>query len=119
MKLLVSPRVIGVRTWLLIILMLSGSRVTSLLHNKAIYMDVLADKRYDVVPRDVITRSSAIQCGAACRDTSWCVAANVHHTGERECQLLSEEASNATLLDTADGWKYIREYYFRKADFSH
>ena len=99
----------GLRNFLLLALMLSDSNATSL-HDKATYLQVLANKRYDVAPRDVIARSSATQCAAACRDASWCVAVNLFTGGERVCQLLADEASNETLLETVDGWKYMREY---------
>ena len=68
------------------------------------------NKRLDVTPRDVITRSSAIDCAVTCRLTSWCVAANLL-PDRRTCQLLTEEVPDDDgSLDSADGWKYLREY---------
>ena len=67
-------------------------------------------KRLDVTPRDVMTRSSAINCTVTCGMTSWCVAANLL-PDRRTCQLLTEEVSDddGSLLED-EGWKYLREY---------
>ena len=97
----------GLRTCLLVLLMLSDSVETS--RQKAMLMRVLRGKRFDVAPRDVITHSSATRCAATCRDTSWCVSVNLF-TGDGTCQLLSEEASNMTSLETVDGWRYFRKF---------
>ena len=74
------------------------------------YSTPLMHKRLDVTPRDVITRSSAIDCAVTCRLTSWCVAANLL-PDRRTCQLLTEEVSDddGSLLED-EGWKYLREY---------
>ena len=65
-------------------------------------------KRLDVTPRDVLTRSSAINCETTCRQTSWCFAANLL-PDRRTCQLLSEEVSDDDeSLQSADGWRYLR-----------
>ena len=67
-------------------------------------------KRLDVTPRDVLTRSSAINCETTCRLTSWCFAANLL-PDRRTCQLLTEEVSDDDeSLDSADGWKYFRKF---------
>ena len=95
---------------MLVTLMLSNSKVTSQHNDKAtyMYMQVLANKRYDVAPRDVITRCTEVDCAAKCRDASWCVSANVF-TGDGTCQLLSEDTSDETSLESADGWRYLRK----------
>ena len=96
------------RTCLLALLMLSDSVVAS--QRKEMLMNALTDKRYAVEPRDVITRSSATKCAATCRDTSWCVSVNLQ-TGDGTCQLLSEEVSDDDdSLQSADGWRYLREF---------
>ena len=107
MLLLILMNVKGMRTCLLVLLMLQESVVTSQRQETLMY--VLTDKRFDVAPRDVITRSSATRCAATCRDTSWCVSVNLF-TGDGTCQLLSEEASNDTSLATVDGWRYLRKF---------
>ena len=107
MLLLILMNVKGMHTCLLVLLMLQESVVTSQRQETLMY--VLTDKRFDVAPRDVITRSSATRCAATCRDASWCVSVNLF-TGDGMCQLLSEEASNETSLETVDGWRYLREF---------
>ena len=90
---------------LLVLLVLCDIVVTS--QRKEVFMNTLNDKRFDVAPRDVITRSSSTRCAATCRDTAWCVSVNLQ-TGDGTCQLLSEEVSNVTSLESADGWRYLR-----------
>ena len=96
--------------------LLAGAKT---LHIPGLSSKALTHKRLDVTPRDVMTRSSAINCEATCRLTSWCFAANLL-PDRRTCQLLSEEVSDddESLLP-AEGWKYIREYagLFRTAKF--
>ena len=99
----------GLCTCLLALLMLSDSVVTSS-RQKEMLMNALRGKRFDVAPRDVIARSSATRCAVACRDTSWCVSANLQ-TGDGTCQLLSEEVSDDDeSLQSADGWRYLRTW---------
>ena len=99
---------IKLRICLFVLLMLCDSVVASEIIER--HVTVLNNKRLDVTPRDVITRSSAIHCEATCRHTSWCVAANLLPDG-RTCQLLSEEVSaDDESLQSADGWTYLREY---------
>ena len=69
----------------------------------------VGNRRLDVTPHDVMTHSSLVKCSMTCRLTSWCVSANLspdHST----CELLSEEVSNLTSLQLAEGWSYLREY---------
>ena len=68
----------------------------------------VANKRLDVTPQDVVTRSSKVKCAATCRVTAWCVSANLA-PDRSTCQLLSEEVSDETSLESADGWSYIRK----------
>ena len=73
------------------------------------YSNAVMNKRLDVTPRDVLTRSSAIHCEATCRQTSWCVAANLM-PDRSTCQLLTEEVSDDDdSLQSAERWKYLRE----------
>ena len=96
------------RTCLFVLLMLlRPCDVTSQSSN--ILMNICDGKRFDVTPRDVIKHSSKINCAAVCRDTSWCVSVNLF-TGDGTCQLLSEEASNETSLETVDGWRYLCKF---------
>ena len=69
----------------------------------------IKNKRLNVVPRDVIMRSSTVECVATCRQTSWCASASMEHDSST-CHLLSEEVSNVTSLESAQGWSYLREY---------
>ena len=101
---------VGVPVWhtsLVVLLTLLAGAKTVLIpgsHSKP-----LMHKRLDVTPRDVMTRSSVINCETTCRLTLWCVAANFLPY-IRTCQLLTEEVSDDDeTLDSADGWKYIRE----------
>ena len=72
-----------------------------------IHPTVVANRRLDVTPQDVITRISKIKCAATCRVTSWCVSANMS-PDRSTCQLLSEEVSDETSLQSTVGWSYIR-----------
>ena len=92
---------------LLVLLVFCDIVVTS--QRKEVFMNTLNDKRFDVAPRDVITRSSSTRCAATCRDTSWCVSMNLF-TGDGTCQLLSEVESNETSLEAVDGWRYLRKF---------
>ena len=65
------------------------------------------NKRLNVEPRDVITRSSAIKCESTCRQTSWCTSANMA-PARGTYHLLSEEVSDVTSPETAHGWRYLR-----------
>ena len=92
---------------LVLLTLLAGAET---LQTQETHLKPQMNKRLDVTPRDVITRSSAIDCAVTCRLTSWCVAANLL-PDSRTCQLLTEEVSDDhESLDSADGWKYIREY---------
>ena len=94
------------RSCLLVLMLLRVSIVAP--QRKEMLMNALRGKRFDVAPRDVITRSSATRCAVACRDASWCVSANLR-TGDGTCQLLSEEVSDDDeSLQSADGWRYLR-----------
>ena len=66
------------------------------------------NKRLDATPRDVMLHSSLVKCSTTCRLTSWCVSANLS-PGRRTCQLLSEEVSDVTSLESVDGWSYLRK----------
>ena len=79
--------------------------VTSILN--VISVAPVSNRRLDVTPQDVVTRSSKIKCAATCRSTSWCVSANLA-PDRSTCQLLSEEVSDDASLESVDGWSYIR-----------
>ena len=88
------------------LLLISARMVTS--HLDAISVKPLVNRRLDVTPQDVVTRSSKIKCTATCRVTSWCMSANLS-PDKSTCQLLSEEVSDNASLESADGWTYIRK----------
>ena len=92
---------------LVLLTLLAGAET---LQTQETHLKPQVNRRLDVTPRDVITHSSAIDCAATCRLTSWCVAANLL-PDRRTCQLLTQEVpdDHESLLP-ADGWKYIREY---------
>ena len=75
---------------LLLLTLLTGAKTLQI---QGSCSKALMHKRLDVTARDVITRSSAIHCEATCRQTSWCVAANLL-PDRRTCQLLTEEVSD-------------------------
>ena len=106
MKLVSFAGAKGLRTCLLVLLMLRDSVVTS--QQKEMFLNALPDRRLAVAPRDVIAHSSAIRCTVECLATSWCVSANLF-AGDGTCQLLSEEVSDVTSLETAVGWRHLRE----------
>ena len=101
------------RTCLLVTLMLSNITATSQHNNNnhtQTYMQELANKRYDVAPRDVKTCRTAMECAVKCHVASWCVSANVFiGDGGTTCQLLSEVTSDETSLEAASGWQYLRK----------
>ena len=68
----------------------------------------VGNRRLDVTPHDVMTHSSLVKCSTTCRLTSWCVSANLL-PDRSTCQLLSEEVSDVTLLESVDGWSYLRK----------
>ena len=105
----------GSLAFLLLLLTLCNSVVTSQI--KETYMKVLKHKRLDVTPREVVTRSSAIRCEATCRSTSWCASANLS-PDKSTCHLLSEEVSDVTPLQSAEGWRYLREFKFSPNRFT-
>ena len=96
------------RTCLLVLLTVVV--VAETLQTQDLNLKSLLYMRLDVTPRDVMTRSSLIDCAVTCRLTSWCVSANLL-PDRRTCQLLTEEVSDddESLLP-ADGWTYLREY---------
>ena len=69
----------------------------------------IVNRRLNVTPRDVMTHSSLVKCSVVCGWTSWCLSVNVAADGST-CQLLSEEVSDVTSLETAVGWSHLREF---------
>ena len=86
-------------------------RETSSIH--IIYVNPAINRRLDVTPRDVITAGSTLKCSAMCRLTSWCASANLS-PDRSTCQLLSEEVSDETSLESVDGWSYLRKFILNK-----
>ena len=74
-----------------------------------VIVNPIKDRRLDVTPRDVMTHVSLVKCSTTCRQTSWCVSANMA-PDRSTCHLLSEEVSDVTSLELADGWSYIRKF---------
>ena len=107
MKFIAFINIKNLHTCLLVLLTLHDSVMTS--ERKQMLMNAAQGKRFDVAPRDVIAHTTGTRCAVACLAASWCVSANLQ-TGDGTCQLLSEEASNVTSLETVDGWKYLREF---------
>ena len=106
MQLVLSDAAKKLCTCVFVLLTLRYSVVTSQI--TAASTKVLKHKRLDVMPRDVLTRSSAIHCEATCRQTSWCFAANLL-PDRRTCQLLSEEVSDDDESLQSAGDTYVRE----------
>ena len=98
-----APRVGGC---LLALLTLVTSTATSQIQQ--INVRPVKNKRLDASPRDVMSHSSLVKCSTTCRLTSWCVSANLS-PDRRTCQLLSEEVSDVTSLESVDGWSYLRK----------
>ena len=96
----------SVGTCLLVLLTLIGSVVTSQMQQT--FFSKINNKRLDVTAKNVTT-GSAIQCYVTCQQTSGCVSVNLS-PDRRTCQLLSEETSNVTSLQSAEGWSYLRTY---------
>ena len=92
---------------LLTLLTLPAGTMTSQVQQ--IHIKPVKNKRLNVEPRDVITRSSAIKCESTCRQTSWCTSANMA-PDRSTCHLLSEEVSDVGSLEEAHGWSYLRKY---------
>ena len=95
----------GLRICLLMLLTLPAGTMTSQVQQ--IHIKPVKNKRLNVEPRDVITRSSAIKCESTCRQTSWCTSANMA-PARGTYHLLSEEVSDVTSPETAHGWRYLR-----------
>ena len=74
-----------------------------------VHVTLVLNKRLNMSPRDVIARTSTVECVAICRQTSWCTSADMAPDGNT-CHLLSEEVSDVTSLESAHGWSYLREY---------
>ena len=93
--------------FLLTLLTLLGGTVTSQIQQ--VHIKPIKNKRLNVPARDVMTRSSAVKCESTCRQTSWCTSANMA-PDRSTCHLLSEEVSDVTSLESAEGWSYQRTY---------
>ena len=94
-------------TCLLVLLTLFCDALTS--HFQQVHVTPVFNKLLNMPPRDVITRISTVECVATCRQTSWCASSNMAPDGST-CQLLSDEVSDVTSLEPADGWSYLRKY---------
>ena len=107
MSFLSSVRDAPVYSCMLVLVTLRHNVVTSQIEGK--YIAARMDKYFDFSPTKVITHSSAIECAATCRQTSWCVATNLL-SDRRTCQLLSVAAADVTSLESANDWRYLREF---------
>ena len=95
----------SVRTCLLVLLTMIGGVVTS--QTRQTFLSKINNKRLDVTAQNVTTRS-AIECYATCQQTSGCASVNLS-PDRRTCQLLSDEMSDVTSLQSAEGWSHIRK----------
>ena len=94
-----------VGTCLFVLLTLIGGVMTS--QTRQALLSTINNKRLDVTALNVTTHS-ATECSVRCLLTSWCVSVNLS-PDRRTCQLLSEETSDVTSLQSADGWSHIRK----------
>ena len=101
----------SVVTCLLVLVTLINSVVTS--QTRQMFLSKINNKRLDVTAQNVTTRS-AIECYVTCQQTSGCVSVNLS-PDRRTCQLLSEETSNVSSLQSADGWSHIRKFQAKHA----
>ena len=93
-------------TCLLMLLTLICKALTS--QFQQVHVTLIPNGLLNVSPRDVIPTSSTVECVAICRQTSWCASANMA-PDRSTCHLLSEEVSDVTSLESAEGWSYLRE----------
>ena len=89
----------------LLVLAIIGSVETS--QTRQAFLSKINNKRLDVTAQNVTTRS-AIECHVTCQQTSGCVSVNLS-PDRRTCQLLSEETSDETSLQSAEGWSHLRK----------
>ena len=101
----------SVSTCLLVLLTMIGGVVTS--QTRQTFLSKINNKRLDVTAQNVTTHS-ATECYVTCQQTSGCVSVNLS-PDRRTCQLLSEETSNVTSLQSADGWSHIRKFQAKHA----
>ena len=94
-----------VGTCLFVLLTLIGSVVTS--QARQTFLSKINNKRLDVTAQNVTTHS-ATDCYVTCQQTSGCVSVNLS-PDRRTCQLMSEETSDVTSLQSAEGWSHIRK----------
>ena len=95
----------GVGTCLLVLAII-GSVVTS--QTRQAFLSKINNKRLDVTAQNVTARSDIV-CSVKCQLTPGCVSVNLS-PDRRTCQLLSEETSNVSSLQSADGWSHIRKF---------
>ena len=98
------------RTYLFVLLTLIGSVVTS--EPRLTLVSTFNNKRLDVTAQNVTTYG-ATDCYVTCQQTSGCVSVNMS-PDRRTCQLLSEETSDMTSLQSADGWSHLRKCQAKK-----
>ena len=99
----------GITSWqrvitsLVVMLTLTGSVVTS--QSLQSILSKFNNKRLDVTAQ-IVTTHSAAECYGTCQLTSGCVSVNLS-PDRRTCQLLSEEMTDVTSLQSADGWMHL------------
>ena len=91
--------------WLVLLAQVSISMASQI---QTVHIKPIKDARLNILPRDVLTKSSLVKCSQTCRLTSWCTSANLS-PDRTACQLLSEEVSDMTSLQSAEGWSYLRK----------
>ena len=94
----------NISIFLAVLHILFGSVVTS--QRRQTFLYKINNKRLDVTAQNVTTRS-ATECYVTCQQTLGCVSMNLS-PDTRTCQLLSEETSDVTSLQSAEGWSYLR-----------
>ena len=95
----------SVLTCLLVLLTLIGSVVTS--QTRQTFLNKINNRRLAVTAQNVTTYS-ATECYVICQETPGCVSVNLS-PDRRTCQLLSEEVTDVTSLQSADGWSHLRK----------
>ena len=95
------------RCFALLLVLICATMTSQLIH--VVNVRPVENRRLDVTPHDVMTHSSLLKCSTTCRQTSWCVSANMS-PDNGTCELLSVEVSVVTSLELAEGWNYLREW---------
>ena len=101
----------SVSTCLLVLLTMIGGVVTS--QTRQTFLNKINNKRLDVTAQNVTARSDIV-CSVKCQLTPGCVSVNLS-PDRRMCQLSSEEMSDVTSMQSAEGWSHIRKFQAKHA----